>query len=172
MHLLIIGLYNYINLNLNKKGCVPVRILGNRNMLHSRNSRGKVHNHHSMYETSLPHIYSHNVACAYLWSWGLQFGEDAVLLIYKSLIGWETKLLQNLAILDLAAGEQRMVEVGGVCDDDAGSAVTVSVNNVMEGWKRSPCDLLCSPLCSDFFSEVLELPKQMEIQLLSTLVPR
>lgn len=115
-------------------------------MLHSRNSsRRKVHNHQSMYETSLPYIYSHNVPCAYLWSWGLQFGEDAVLLIYKSLIGWETKLLQNLAILDLAAGEQRMVEVGGVCDDDAGSAMTASVNNVMEGWKRSPCDLLCSP---------------------------
>lgn len=83
-------------------------------MLHSRNSsRRKVHNHQSMYETSLPYIYSHNVPCAYLSSWGLQFGEDAVLLIYKSLIGWETKLLQNLAILDLAAGEQRMVDGGG-----------------------------------------------------------
>lgn len=58
-----------------------------------------------------------------------------------------------------------MVGVGGVCDDVMDSAETASVLDILDGWRRSPDDLLCS----DFLSEALKLSNQMETQLLSTL---
>lgn len=60
---------------------------------------------------------------------------------------------------------QCMMGVGGVSDDVMDSAETTSVLDFLDGWRRSPGDLLFS----NFLSEALKLSNQMQTQLLSTL---